>query len=121
MYAVVETGGKQIRVAEGDVLEVERCPGEPGDRITFERVLCLSGGGRLVPGTPTVPGAIVIAEILAQVRGRKIQVFRYKAKTNYRRKTGHRQALTRIRIVAVLEDAVGAPVADAADPEAAGA
>ena len=105
MYAVVETGGKQVRVTEGDVVEVERLTGEVGDRVTFDRVLCLSGDGRLVPGTPTVPGAAVIGEILAQVRGRKIRVFRYKAKTNYRRKTGHRQELSRVRIVAVLEDA----------------
>lgn len=120
MYAVVETGGKQVRVTEGDVLEIERVPGEVGERVTFDRVLCLSGDGRLVPGAPTVPGAAVIGEILAQLRGRKIRVFRYKAKTNYRRKTGHRQSLTRVRIVAVLEDIQQATVAEA-PTESAGA
>ncbi len=103
MYAVVETGGKQIRVTQGDVVEVERCPGKAGDEITFERVLCLSGDGRLVPGDPLVSGAVVVGRIEAQVRGRKIDVFRYKSKVNYRRKTGHRQDLTRVRILEIRE------------------
>jgi len=101
MYAVVETGGKQIRVREGDIVEVEKCPGEPGTEITFDRVLCLSGDGRLVPGNPTVPGAQVVGLVQAQARGPKIVVFRYKSKVNYRRKTGHRQQLTRVRITEI--------------------
>ena len=103
MYAVVETGGKQIRVREGDVVEVERCPGEPGTEVTFDRVLCIAGDGLLVPGAPTVPGAVVVGRVEAQLRGPKVIVFRYKAKVNYRRKTGHRQDLTRVRIVEIRD------------------
>ncbi len=98
MYAVVETGGKQIRVQVGDVVEVEKVAGEPGASVTFDRVLCLAGDGRFVPGAPTVAGARVIGQVEAQTRGKKIIVFRYKSKVNYRRKTGHRQSLTRVRI-----------------------
>ena len=101
MYAVVETGGKQVRVREGDVLEVERLDLAPGDEVVFERVLCLSGDGRFFPGRPLVEGAVVRGRVEAQVRGRKVVVFRYKAKVNYRRKTGHRQPLTRVRITEV--------------------
>jgi len=101
MYAVVETGGKQIRVHEGDVVEVEKLAGAPGDEVAFDRVLCLSGDGQFVPGNPTVAGAQVIGRLEAQARGRKIIVFRYKNKTNYRKKTGHRQSLTRVRITEI--------------------
>ena len=107
MYAVVETGGKQIRVRAGDVVEVEKCPGEPGDEITFDRVLCLSGDGLLVPGNPTVTGAVVVGRVEAQKRGRKITVFRYKSKVNYRKKTGHRQSLTRVRITEIRDGRPG--------------
>jgi large subunit ribosomal protein L21 len=113
MYAVVETGGKQIRVTDGDTVEIERLPGAPGDQVTFDRVLCLSGDGRLVAGNPTVEGAVVIGLIEAQVQGRKIDVFRYKSKVNFRRKTGHRQQRTRVRIVKIFEDATQVPAADA--------
>lgn len=101
MYAVVETGGKQYRVAEGDILEVERLTAEPGDEVTFDRVLGVSGDDGFVAGAPTVSGARVRAKVLAQCRGRKIIVFRYKAKANYRKKTGHRQSLTRVRVVRI--------------------
>ena len=108
MYAVVETGGKQIRVREGDVVEVEKLNAQAGDEITFDRVLCLSGDGRLVPGNPTVDGASVVGRVEGQGRGRKIIVFRYKSKVNYRKKTGHRQALTRVRITEIRYDRAGA-------------
>lgn len=107
MYAVVETGGKQVRVREGDVVEIERLDLEPGDEVVFDRVLCLSGDGRLVPGHPLVDGATVKGRVEAQFRGPKIIVFRYKAKANYRRKTGHRQSLTRVRITEVREPGQG--------------
>ena len=101
MYAVVETGGKQLRVREGDIVRVELLDAAPGAEVVFDRVLCLAGEGMLIPGRPTVPGAVVIGEVLAQARGRKIVVFKYKAKVNYRRKTGHRQALTVVRVTAI--------------------
>ena len=113
MYAVVETGGKQIRVREGDVVEVEKLEGAPGDEITFERVLCLAGDGRFVPGNPTVGGARVKGCVLAQARGKKIIVFRYKSKVNYRKKTGHRQSLTRVRITEISYDREGVAAAQA--------
>ncbi len=108
MYAVVETGGKQIRVSEGDVVEIEKLEALPGDEVTFDRVLCLAGDGRLVPGNPTVGGAAVVGRVEAQKRGKKIIVFRYKSKVNYRKKTGHRQGLTRVRITEIRYDREGA-------------
>jgi large subunit ribosomal protein L21 len=101
VYAVVETGGKQYRVAEGDVLDVERLPAARGDEVTFERVLGVGREGGFVAGTPTVSGARVLARVVSQSRARKIIVYRYKAKANYRRKTGHRQPQTRVRITRI--------------------
>jgi large subunit ribosomal protein L21 len=101
MYAVIETGGKQYRVREGDVVEVELLGAEPGAEITFDRVLAVGGEGSFRPGAPVVKDAAVTARVLGQVRGKKIIVFRYKAKANERRKTGHRQNLTRVLITGV--------------------
>ena len=97
MYAIVETGGKQFTVREGDVVKVERIDGAPGDTVTFDRVLAL-GGERPEIGAPTVSGATVQAKVVRQGRGPKIMVMRYKAKSHQRRKTGHRQAFTELRI-----------------------
>ena len=119
MYAGVETGGKQIRVREGDVVEVEKCAGEAGEEITFDRVLCVAGDGVLLPGNPTVPGAVVVARVMAQTRGHKVIVFRYKAKVNYRRKTGHRQDLTRVRIVEIRDGRGPRDGGEVAEAEAA--
>jgi large subunit ribosomal protein L21 len=104
MYAVVETGGKQYRVREGDVIEVERLQAEPGTEITFDRVLAVGGEGTFRPGAPLVPGARVTARVLGEVRGSKIVVFRYKAKANERRKTGHRQNRTRLLVTGVTAE-----------------
>ena len=101
MYAVVETGGKQYRVAEGDVLDVERLPGDAGQEVSFDRVLGLARDEGFIAGSPTVDGARVLARVVEQHRGRKIIVFRYKSKVNYRRKTGHRQSLTRVEITRI--------------------
>jgi large subunit ribosomal protein L21 len=101
VYAVVETGGKQIRVREGDVVEVERLHAAPGTEVTFDRVLCLGGDGRFVLGTPTVSGATVVGRVREEVRGKKIRVLKYKAKVNYRRRSGHRQWLTVVEITAI--------------------
>jgi large subunit ribosomal protein L21 len=105
MYAIVETGGKQYRVRPGDTVAVERLAGEPGDAVDLGRVLLLAGNGDTARvGSPGVEGAVVRAEVVEQFRGEKIIVFRYKSKVRYRRKTGHRQSLTRLRITDILVD-----------------
>ncbi|MBF6590951.1 MAG: 50S ribosomal protein L21 [Ktedonobacterales bacterium] len=91
MYAVIETGGKQYRVGPGQTVEVELLPAEPGNEVAFDRVLLVSTGDETLVGTPTVPGARVIATVIREGRGPKIIVFRYKSKKRYRRTTGHRQ------------------------------
>lgn len=100
-YAIIETGGKQYRVAVGDTLSVEKLAVEPGSGVTFDRVLMVGGSGSTMVGTPLVAGATVQAEVAEQYRGQKIVVFKYKPKKRYRRRTGHRQALTRIAITAI--------------------
>jgi large subunit ribosomal protein L21 len=106
MYAIVETGGKQYRVKPGDTLAVERLAGEPGETLDLDRVLLVAGNGDDAArvGSPGVAGAVVRAEVVEHIRGEKIIVFRYKSKVRYRRKTGHRQSLTRLRIMDILLD-----------------
>jgi large subunit ribosomal protein L21 len=119
MYAIVETGGKQYRVKPGDTIAVERLAGEPGDVLDLGRVLLVAGNGdgKTRIGSPGVERAVVRAEVVEHGRGEKIIVFRYKSKVRYRRKTGHRQALTRLRITDILLD--GASTVGAAEPVAA--
>jgi len=100
-YAIIETGGKQYRVSVGDVVSVEKLPVEDGSTITFDRVLLLGGDGETRVGTPTVAGATVEATVAETYRGEKLVIFKYKAKKRYRRKTGHRQSLTRLAITAI--------------------
>jgi large subunit ribosomal protein L21 len=100
MYAVIQTGGKQYRVVEGQKLHVERLPGNPGDAVSFAEVL-LVGGETPKIGQPLVSGASVSAEILGQGRGKKIIVFKLKRRKNYRRKQGHRQPYTELKITAI--------------------
>jgi len=102
VYAIVETGGKQYRVEPGAILSLERLPGEAGSRIELDRVLLVSNDGQVQVGHPTVAGARVVSEILAQIRGNKIDVFKFKKRKKYRRKTGHRQELTRVRIAEIV-------------------
>lgn len=97
-YAIVETGGKQYKVAEGDAINVEKLPGEQGDEVRLDRVLLVNRDGNVQIGAPTVEGAAVIAKVQRQDRARKIVVFKYKPKKRYRRKQGHRQAFTRLVI-----------------------
>jgi large subunit ribosomal protein L21 len=105
MYAIVETGGKQYRVKPGDTVAVERLTGEPGESLDLDRVLLVAGNGdEPRVGSPGVDGAIVRAEVVEHIRGEKIIIFRYKSKVRYRRKTGHRQSLTRLRITDILLD-----------------
>lgn len=101
MYAVIRTGGKQYRVKEGDILSVERLPGEVGDSITFDDVLLVGEGENLTIGSPVIEGAAVNAEIKLQARARKIIVFKFKRRKNYKRKKGHRQYFTRVEIKSI--------------------
>jgi large subunit ribosomal protein L21 len=98
MYAVIETGGKQYRVAPGGVIAVERLPGSVGDAVELSQVLLVGEGEKVKIGAPVVAGAKVRATIVAQGRGPKVTVFKFRRRRKYRRKTGHRQALTRLRV-----------------------
>ncbi len=98
MYAVVRTGGKQLRVAPGDAVRVEKLDGAVGDRILLEEVLFVGGEGDARIGTPLVEGAKVVGTITAQGRGEKITVFKMKRRKGYRRKAGHRQFYTEVRV-----------------------
>lgn len=100
MYAVIRTGGKQYRVSEGDKLRVERLPGDVGSSIAIEDVLMIGGDSPKV-GAPTVSGAKVTAEIVAQDRAKKVIVFKFKRRKNYRRKRGHRQHYTEIKVTGI--------------------
>ncbi|HOA91056.1 MAG: 50S ribosomal protein L21 [Bacillota bacterium] len=99
-YAVIQTGGKQYTVSEGDVIRVEKLDAEPGSVVDFDKVL-LIGGDETKVGTPFVEGAKVSAEVVKSGKGKKIIVFKYKAKKNYRKKQGHRQPYTELKITAV--------------------
>lgn len=98
MYAVIETGGKQVRVEEGRIFKVERLQAEPGAVITLDRVLLVADGKATRVGTPVVKGASVKATVVAHGKARKVIVFKYKSKVHYRRKRGHRQQFTTLRI-----------------------
>jgi len=97
-YAIIKTGGKQYRVSPGDVLDVELLDASEGTTTALDDVLAVSRDGQVRFGAPTVPGAQVIAEVQSHYKDRKVIVYKYKAKTRYRRKRGHRQQYTRIRI-----------------------
>ena len=101
MYAVIQTGGKQYRVSEGQKLRVEKLPGNPGDAVNFEQVLLVGGGESLKIGQPVVAGAHVKAEIVAHDRGKKIIIFKFRRRKNYRRKSGHRQPYTELKITGI--------------------
>lgn len=98
MQAIIETGGKQYKVAEGDTLFIEKLPNEAGDTVTFDKVLAVIDGDNLTVGTPLVEGAKVEANVVKNGRGKKIMVFKYKPKKGYRRRQGHRQPYTKVEI-----------------------
>ena len=98
MYAVVRTGGKQVRVAPGESVRVEKLSGAVGDEIELSEVLLLAGDEGVQIGRPVVAGAKVLGTITAQGRGPKLRIFKMKRRTGYRRKQGHRQAYTEIRV-----------------------
>ena len=97
MYAVIKTGGKQYRVAKNDVIKIERLDGEAGAEIVFSEVLML-GGDNPVVGAPRVAGASVTGTVLEQAKGDKVIIFKKRRRKNYRRRNGHRQLLTVVRI-----------------------
>jgi large subunit ribosomal protein L21 len=100
MYAVIKTGGKQYRVSEGQKLFVEKLPGQVGETIAIDQVLFVGGDSPKI-GQPLVAGAKVAAEIVDQGRGKKIVVFKFRRRKNYRRKTGHRQPYTELKITGI--------------------
>ena len=102
MFAIIKTGGKQYRVTQGETLRVEKLPVEAGATVEFGEVLLVAGeGAALKIGQPTVAGAKVVAKVVAQERGPKITIFKFRRRKNYRRKSGHRQAYTAVRIEAI--------------------
>jgi large subunit ribosomal protein L21 len=98
MYAIIETGGKQYKVQEGDVLYIEKLNAGEGESVTFDKVLAVSKEAGLTLGAPLVSGAAVSAKVEKHGKGEKIIVYKYKAKKNYRRKQGHRQPYTKVVI-----------------------
>ena len=98
MYAIIETGGKQYKVNEGDVVFIEKLDVNEGDTVTFDRVKAVSVGTEFKVGAPTVEGAVVTAEVVANGKGKKIYVMKYKSKKNEKKKIGHRQPYTKIQI-----------------------
>lgn len=101
MYAVIRTGGKQYRVAEGETLRVEKLPAQAGDKLTFSPLLFADDGGNVSVGRPQVSGVTVEAEVLEQGLGQKIIIFKYKRRKSYRRKQGHRQPFTALKITSI--------------------
>ncbi len=98
MYAIIKTGGKQYKVAEGDEIFVEKLNVAEGDAVTFDEVLTVVSDGDVKVGKPVVEGAKVTGKVEAQGKGKKIRIFKYKAKSNYRRRQGHRQPYTKVVI-----------------------
>ena len=101
MYAVFETGGKQYKASVGDTLFVEKLNVEAGETVKFEKVLLVSDNGEIKAGTPYVDGAVVEATLEKNGKGKKIRIFKYKAKKTYRRRIGHRQPYSKVVITAV--------------------
>ena len=97
MYAIIATGGKQYKVAEGDIITIEKLGVEAGEKVTFDQVLAISDNGLKV-GNPTVDGASVVASVVKEGRAKKVTVYKYKPKTGYHKKNGHRQSFTQVKI-----------------------
>ncbi len=101
-YAVIRTGGKQYKINEGDIIDVERLPASPEKTVTFSDVLLVTDGDDVKLGLPLLEGASVKGTVVEDLRGDKIRIAKFKAKARYRRVTGHRQALTRVKIDSIL-------------------
>ena len=102
MYAIIETGGKQYKVSEGDVVFVEKLEAEEGATVKFDKVLALSKNDSFVAGTPTVAGASVTANVVKNGKGKKIYVLKYKSKKGEMKKIGHRQPYTKVQIASIV-------------------
>ena len=109
MYAIIETGGKQYKVQEGDVVYVEKLNAEEGEAVNFDKVLLMSSDAGVTPGKPYVEGANVEGTVLAQGKSKKVIVYKYKAKKNIRKKQGHRQPYTMVKIESLSSDGKTAP------------
>ena len=101
MFAIIETGGKQYKVNEGDIIYVEKLDVNEGETVTFDSVKALSTADNFVVGTPTVAGATVTANVIANGKAKKIYVMKYKSKKNEKKKIGHRQPYTKVQITAI--------------------
>ena len=100
MYAIIATGGKQYKVSEGDIIKVEKLGKEDGEKVVFDQVLAVNDG-KLSIGTPTVAGATVTATVMGEGKARKVIVYKYKSKTGYHKKNGHRQLFTQLKIESI--------------------
>ena len=119
MYAIIATGGKQYKVSEGDVIKVEKLGVEAGSEYTFDQVLAV-GGDTLTVGTPTVAGATVTASVVGDGKGKKVIVYKYKRKSGYHKKNGHRQQYTEVKIEKIsVKKPRAKKAADKAETEAA--
>ncbi len=107
IYAIVETGGKQFKVAPGQTIDVERLNIAAGDKVELDKVLLLAEGEKVTVGTPTVSGAKVMATSQGEHKGDKVIVFKFKSKVHYRKKTGHRQIYTRLAIDSIVQPGEG--------------
>ena len=117
MYAVFETGGKQYKAAKGDIVWVEKLPVEPGKAVTFE-ALVLSDGDKVQIGTPTVKGVKIKAKVVEHGKEKKVVVYKYKSKDNYRKKQGHRQPYTKLEITGITTGKAAANVEEAMEAKA---
>lgn len=97
MYAIIATGGKQYKVAEGDIIKIEKLGADAGETVTFDQVLAVNNG-ELTVGSPTVAGASVSATVMKEAKAKKVIVYKYKSKTGYHKKNGHRQLYTQVKI-----------------------
>lgn len=121
MYAVIATGGKQYRVQQDDIIDIERIEGDAGKKVTFDEVLVVGEGDKIECGTPLITSAKVEGEIVEQFRGQKLTVFKMKRRKGYRRKQGHRQELTKVKIskISAKGGAKAAPKTDDKEEKAA--
>ncbi len=101
MYAIIATGGKQYKVSEGDIVRVEKLGVEAGEAVTFDQVLLVNKDGEVVVGNPTVASATVEADVVANGKAKKVIVYKYKRKTGYHKKNGHRQQYTAVKITKI--------------------